>query len=65
MEDFALQHPWMTFGIVVIALFVVADIVNTPFRMWSWWLRSQNIRAAGWPPEHLDADGDFRTVEED
>lgn len=24
-------------------------------------LRSKNIAAKGWPPPHLDADGDFKT----
>jgi hypothetical protein len=26
---------------------------------WKYWLRSRNIKHHGWPPPHLDADGDF------
>lgn len=30
------------------------------FRCWNRLLRHLNIRKAGWPPAHLDADGDFK-----
>jgi len=28
-------------------------------------VRHLNIRAKGWPPAHLDADGDFRSDQDD
>ena len=28
-------------------------------------IRAENIRLHGWPPPHLDADGDFRPVADD
>lgn len=34
---------------------VGAYTIVQPFRLW---FRSRNIRAHGWPPSYLDADGD-------
>lgn len=32
------------------------------FRMYNRALRSMNIKRHGWPPPHLDADGDLREI---
>lgn len=37
--------------------YLLAQLV---FRCWNRLLRHLNIRKAGWPPAHLDADGDFK-----
>ena len=57
---FAAEHPWL-------ALFLMICVLNgfaVPFKFagffWNRYLRSKNIAARGWPPAHLDADGDFK-----
>lgn len=56
METFAMAHPWMTLWIVL----ALVQLAWMPFRLVNRMLRSRNVRLRGWPPEHLDADGDFR-----
>jgi len=34
------------------------------FRLPNRIIRSRNIKNQGWPPEHLDADGDFKQEED-
>lgn len=57
--DFAGHHPFLTLFLAIIA----ASAFGAPFRYaflaWNRTLRSRNIAARGWPPGHLDADGDF------
>lgn len=53
MTQFALAHPILAFLIVIIALFVLASIVGRI-------LRTISVSYQGWPPPHLDADGDWR-----
>ena len=49
--------PWLTFFLAIIAGEVIVRIVVIlPNRI----LRHWNIRKHGYPPEHCDADGDFR-----
>ena len=59
--QFAGDHPFLTF---VLAL-IVADVVCYPFKVINRWIRSQNIKNAGWPPVHLDADGDVVKKDDD
>lgn len=58
--DFASEH-WF---VAIILTFIVGEIMTVPFRCafraWNRYLRSCNIRAVGWPPDHLDADGDWK-----
>lgn len=47
------DHPVLT---VILAYLVIKGVVIAialPFR-------AMNIRRHGWPPEHLDADGDYK-----
>ena len=64
MWEFADGHPEAMFFIVL----VVAIAAVTPFFLafiaYNQTLRSRNIIARGWPPPHLDADGDFAEKEE-
>lgn len=57
MTQYAIAHPWLTFWLILAALFVgervVVFLINRPLRHW-------NIRKHGYPPSHCDADGDFR-----
>jgi hypothetical protein len=51
--QFASANPILTFVLFYIAGDVVIKVVRR-------FIRHLNIRAHGWPPEHLDADGDFK-----
>lgn len=55
--DFMGEHPWQTFFILV---FFGGGILNLILYMWRRLLGTINICVRGWPPEHLDADGDFK-----
>lgn len=57
---FASANGWLTFFLFWIVGWVITVIVSQPFRIFNRWMRSRNIAARGWPPEHLDADGDFK-----
>lgn len=65
MEPFLRESPWLTFFAFWIAVWGVVTIIGLPFRLWNRVLRSRNIRERGWPPEHLDGDGDFRPLPKD
>lgn len=51
MTEFASAHPYLFFLLAYAAL-------NVVFRCWNRLLRHLNVRSHGWPPPHLDADGD-------
>lgn len=59
------DHLGQTFVLACIALpfaCVAANVITAPirfaFKAYNRHLRSVNIRNAGWPPPHCDADGD-------
>ena len=59
--EFMSGSPWLTFFIIV-GFGIIIEIIfkygiNRP-------LRHANIKKHGWPPAHLDADGDFKNDEE-
>jgi hypothetical protein len=54
MREFAIQNP----GSTLVIIFVLAWVASRPFWLLQLWIRARNIRAHGWPPAHLDADGD-------
>jgi hypothetical protein len=58
--SFAAASPWLAFGLSALAVYVLCLPFGFAFRCWNRYLRSRNIAARGWPPEHLDADGDPR-----
>ncbi len=47
-----------------ILTFVLACVAMTGFKTLAWVIglpfRAMNIRKHGWPPAHLDADGDYK-----
>jgi hypothetical protein len=63
--SFAADNPITA---VILAL-IIASVLTSPFRYgfraYNRRLRSLNIRERGWPPEHLDADGDFKPEPEE
>lgn len=52
---FASDSPFLTF---FFAWLILANCVGYPLKIINRWIRHRNIAVAGWPPEHLDADGD-------
>lgn len=52
--EFMGEHPTLTFFLACIA----ASCFAYPFKIINRWIRHRNIVAQGWPPAHLDADGD-------
>jgi hypothetical protein len=59
LMTFSMAHPWL-FALVLCPLVatVLVTLLRMPFLCWNRYLRSRNIKTQGWPPEHLDADGD-------
>lgn len=55
--QFMSDSPWLSF---FIGIFVVVPICLAPFRLLNRLFRHLNVRARGWPPAHLDADGDWK-----
>ncbi len=63
MKDL-LQLIFSGFWTFIGAVILLGMLIDLPLKLWSRWLRSRNIKNAGWPPPHLDADGDFKEKEE-
>lgn len=55
------SHPIVAFFMLWITL---SACVETPFKLVRRWIRHRDISAWGWPPEHIDADGDFKDDDE-
>lgn len=68
MWEFFNEHwfiAWCALWLVWPAFWLAGSILNIfLFIMPSRLLRSIKVVCRGWPPEHLDADGDFRTIPE-
>jgi hypothetical protein len=63
MWKFANENPWLTFFIIFFALITITNIVYMPAKILSRYHRHKTLRQIGWPPPHLDADGDFKEEE--
>jgi hypothetical protein len=55
--EWAHEHPYLTALLAYCALYVSATMVNRV-------LRTVKVLVRGWPPAHLDADGDWRPQQE-
>jgi hypothetical protein len=49
---FASENPWLTFFLAV----GIGGVIKRTYRMLM-------VLTRGWPPEHLDADGDWRAFD--
>lgn len=62
--EFMIESPATTLILALFALialgFVLTLILSLTFKPFNRWIRHKNIVAKGWPPPHLDADGDFK-----
>lgn len=56
--EFILGGFWRFCGFTFLLYMVLYFVVNGVLRVTARVLRSINIAARGWPPAHLDADGD-------
>ena len=54
--EFMSDSPWLTFFLGYFVAWCIVNAFAIPFKHMS-------IRKHGWPPEHCDADGDFRDEE--
>lgn len=59
--DLMSLNPGFSFCLMVVLLCTVPHVM---FLCWNRLMRHLNIRKHGWPPEHLDADGDFKPAPE-
>ena len=67
-EAFTHLHPfvqWSALWLAWVPLLLVYNLTLMPFRLVNRAIRSRNIRERGWPPPHLDADGDFKKDDND
>ena len=48
------NHPILSFLLALI----LCETICYPFKIANRYFRSKNIASQGWPPTHLDADGD-------
>lgn len=55
--QFMSGSPYLTFFLALIVAGIIKAAIKYP-------LRHMSVRNRGWPPAHLDADGDFREVED-
>jgi hypothetical protein len=61
--ELALSGFWQFIGVVIILNGMAYFLVNGLIRIIRLFTRAAMVRKHGWPPEHLDADGDFRPEE--
>lgn len=59
--DFALSGFWKFIGCVILFNGGAYFLVNGLLRAWSRLMRTLMVRKHGWPPSHLDADGDWES----
>lgn len=59
VTTFSMAHPWkFCFFVALPSFFFAGNIVVYGFKFYNRTVRFLNIWAGGWPPAHLDADGD-------
>lgn len=58
--QFAADNPVTSIILAVLALLAWQVVFNTIFLIFNRRQRTRNIETKGWPPAHLDADGDFK-----
>jgi len=63
--NIAFSGFWQFVGMTILLNGAAYFIVNGLLRAYSRFLRMLMIRKHGWPPSHLDADGDWKPQEKD
>jgi len=54
--EFMADSPYLTF-------FLACLLAQLLLKSWGLFFRHWSIKKHGWPPEHCDADGDFKEIE--
>lgn len=58
--EIAFSGFWPFIGMAILLNGAAYFIVNGLLRIWGRFMRMLMVRKHGWPPEHLDADGDWK-----
>lgn len=58
--QFMFSGFWIWVGFFITSYLFLHYALKFLLKAWSRFLRHMNIRKHGWPPTHLDADGDWR-----
>jgi hypothetical protein len=58
--NIAFSGFWPFVGMTIILNGVAYFVVNGLLRLWTRLMRMLMVSKHGWPPEHLDADGDWK-----
>jgi hypothetical protein len=59
LVEIAFSGFWEFIGMFILIYTFIFFIINGLVKMWSRFMRMLMVRKHGWPPSHLDADGDF------
>lgn len=59
--EIAFSGFWCFIGMCILLNGLAFFLVNGIVRIWSRFMRMLMVRKHGWPPNRLDADGDFKT----
>jgi len=54
--DIAFSGFWQFVGMIIILGGIISVLIN----LWTRFMRMLMVRKHGWPPEHLDVDGDWK-----
>lgn len=64
VQQWASEHVFAASLLVMLCIIVftlaLEDLLNVALCAWTRALRAIKVCARGWPPEHLDADGDWK-----
>ena len=58
--DIAFSGFWQFIGMAILLNGLAYFTVNGITRVFTRFMRMLQVRKQGWPPNHLDADGDFK-----
>ena len=64
LYEFMDSHMWFTVLLGPFVLIVLGGTMELLMKLWSRFLRAIMVMFRGWPPAHIDADGDWRPEEE-
>ena len=63
--DIAFSGFWPFVGITILLNGLAYFLVNGVLRLFTRFFRMIMVLIKGWPPEHLDADGDWKPTQEE
>lgn len=65
LVKYSVESPWLTFFLALFALFLAESILKVARSLFIRLCRVVAVACRGWPPAHLDADGDFKPQPKD